>query len=414
MISLRYMRTDGLRMRLEAVRVGIGKSAVIYPAAFLQSLAFGIIGLGYVFYLRGRWHLDPGPIGLYVSFGHVSYLAACMLVPPLLARMLPRRAMLASSLAAAALAVATVACPWLPLVFVLGGLSGAIQALFWPPIVGWLSTGAEGAELGRTVARFNISWSVGAVLSPYVGGALSEIGGAVAMLAGAGVSAGVAALLVAGSLALPRVHADRETESSAETSGAVEDRSTPIRFPAWTGVAVAYVLMGVLGSSFPIYATEGLGMSRSLTGMVLLVRPLFAGVVFAALGRWTFWQFQGPPMLLAQVLLAGTALLLAVARSPLAIAAAVGCAGALAAVAYVESVFHGVAGSVRRGRRMAVHEALLTVGALTGALGGGFLYQASGMPVVFVVYGLMLLATAGVQALLLAGLRRRAPSASLR
>jgi predicted MFS family arabinose efflux permease len=63
---------------------------------------------------------------------------------------------------------------------------------------------------------------------------------------------------------------------------------------------------------------------------------------------------------------------------------------------------------------MAIHEALLTVGALTGALGGGFLYQASGMPVVFVVYGVMLLATAGVQALLLAGLRRRAPVGSLR
>ncbi len=357
-------------MRLEALRVGIGKSAVVYPAAFLQSLAFGTISLGFVFYLRGRWGLEPGPIGIYVSFTHVSYLAACLLLPPLLARVLPRRAMLASSLAAAALAVGIVASPWLPLVFVLGGLSGAIQALFWPPIVGWLSTGSEGAELGRTVARFNISWSVGAVLSPWVGGALSEVGGAVAMLAGGGLSAGVAALLVGAALGLPRVRADRHTESRAEESSGAADRSTPIRFPAWVGVAVAYVLMGVLGSSYPIYATEGLGFTRSLVGVLLLVRPLFAAAVFAVMGRWSLWQFRGPPMVAAQVLLAVSALLLALARSPLAIAAAVGLAGAFAAVSYVESVFHGVAGSVQRAGRMAIHEAMLTVGALTGSWAG--------------------------------------------
>jgi MFS family permease len=397
-------------MRLEALRVGIGKSAVIYPAAFLQSLAFGTISLGLVFHLRSRWGLEPGPIGLYVSFTHVSYLAACLLLPPLLARVLPRRAMLASSLAAAALAVAMVASPSLPPVFVLAGLFGAIQALFWPPIVGWLSTGSEGAELGRTVARFNISWSVGAVLSPWAGGALSEIGGAVAMLAGGGVSAAVAALLVGASLVLPRVRADQHTESRAEEGGAAQDRSTPIRFPAWIGVAVAYVLMGVMGSSYPIYATEGLGFSRTLVGLLLLVRPLAAAGVFAAMGRWSLWQFRAVPMVLAQVLLAGVVALLAPARSPAAIAAAVGGAGALAAVSYVESVFHGVAGSVRRAGRMAIHEAMLTLGALTGSLGGSFLYQARGMPAVFAAYSLVLLATAGAQAALLAALRRRAPA----
>ena len=401
-------------MRLEALRVGIGKSAVIYPAAFLQSLGFGTISLGFVFHLRGRWGLDPGPIGLYISFTHVSYLAACLLLPPLLARVLPRRAMLASSLAAAALAVAMVASPWLPPVFVLGGLFGAIQALFWPPIVGWLSTGSEGAELGRTVARFNISWSVGAVLSPWVGGALSEIGGHVAMLAGGGVSAAVATLLAVASVALPRVRADRHTESGAEESGGLEDRSTPIRFPAWVGVAAAYVLMGVLGSSYPIYATEGLGFSRSLVGLLLLMRSLAAAVVFGVMGRWALWQFRGTPMVLAQALLAGAALLLALARSPLAIAAAVAAAGALAAVSYVESVFHGVAGSVQRAGRMAIHEAMLTVGALTGSLGGSFLFQARGMPAVFVTYGLMLIATAGVQAALLARARARARRAPAR
>ena len=80
----------------------------------------------------------------------------------------------------------------------------------------------------------------------------------------------------------------------------------------------------------------------------------------------------------------------------------------------MESVFHGVAGSVQRARRMAVHEALLNSGALVGAVGGGFFYERNGMPAVFIGFAVMLLATAAVQAALLAPLRRARLTAARR
>jgi MFS family permease len=384
----------------------LDKTVVIYPAALLQSVAFGTISLGFVFHLRTALGLEPATIGLFLSFTHVCYLVACLTLSRVLARVLPRRAMFVSSAACALLAVAMVASPWLPLVFVLCGAFGAIQALFWPPVVGWLSTGTEGAALGRAVARFNIAWSIGAIASPWVGGSLSEIAGSVAMLFGGAASAVVAALLAAASRLLPSVRDDRHTESRVESVEGAEDRSTPVRFPAWVGVAVAWLLMGVLFSAFPIYATEQLGFTRTFVDTLLLMRALFAAVVFGAMGRWSFWQFRGTPMVVAQVLLAAAAAGLALARSPLAVGATLCAVGMLGAVAYVESVFHGVAGSLQRARRMAIHEALLTVGALGGALVGGWFYQARGMPFVLVSYSLLLFATAGLQVAMVAPLRR--------
>ena len=47
------------------------------------------------------------------------------------------------------------------------------------------------------------------------------------------------------------------------------------------------------------------------------------------------------------------------------------------------SVFHGAAGTHERAKRMAIHEALITAGAFTGASVGGTLLQSYSMNAVF-------------------------------
>jgi len=67
-----------------------------------------------------------------------------------------------------------------------------------------------------------------------------------------------------------------------------------------------------------------------------------------------------------------------IARNPVTSGLLVALAGAPIAAAYTLSVFHGVAGSQDRTRRMAIHEALLTVGAILGSSAGGWAYQQRG------------------------------------
>lgn len=64
--------------------------------------------------------------------------------------------------------------PGLTLSFILISLYGFSVSLFFPPIAGWMSSGIEGASLSKAISRWNISWSTGTILSPYIAGFLSE------------------------------------------------------------------------------------------------------------------------------------------------------------------------------------------------------------------------------------------------
>ena len=76
---------------------------------------------------------------------------------------------------------------------------------------------------------------------------------------------------------------------------------------------------------------------------------------------------------------------------------AIALSGLPAAFFYSSGVFHGVAGSENRSRRMAVSEAVMTCGSFVGAALGGTLYQAKGMPVTFAAAaGVLLSGTAAV------------------
>ena len=81
--------------------------------------------------------------------------------------------------------------------------------------------------------------------------------------------------------------------------------------------------------------------------------------------------------------------------------------GLLSAFIYSNAMFHGVSGSIERGKRMSIQESLLTVGIVLGSLIGGQVYHLFSMNVVFLVF-LMLIGLAFIfQALLVANNTRK-------
>ena len=70
-------------------------------------------------------------------------------------------------------------------------------------------------------------------------------------------------------------------------------------------------------------------------------------------------------------------------RSSLGFALLLPFMGIIMSFSYVGSVFHGAAGTHERAKRMAIHEALITAGAFTGASVGGTLLQSYSMNAVF-------------------------------
>ena len=377
-----------------------GKSAVLFPSALLFNLTCGLAAFGIIFYARDLFHASAGQIGWLAAMPQLAYLAGCLAFPPLFGLLLPRHYLLAAAGGTALLLAGLLAARCLTGLFVLYGLSGLLIAVFWPPLMGWLSRGLEAQSLGRTLRNFNLTWSSSHIFSPYAAGLLLERSRALPIWAAAGLAAVACLYLWIACRALPEVRLDREREPTGRRDPRVPDRSTPLRYTAWVGQVSGYLVMGILSSSFPLFLRDALGFAESRVGLLLLVRALFSTACFWVLGRTSFWHFRQLPMILGQIGLAALTLGLAFARSFLPLALLLAPLGALTALAYNESLFHGMSGSPRRAARMAINEAARTVGFVAGATGGGLLLQHGSFRRTMLIAAGAILAGAAVQSLL--------------
>ena len=385
---------------------GIGKTAVILPSAFLVAIALGQVTFGMIFFLRDFYNASPVQIGLFSAGWSLSYFLGCLFIRPLFNWMLPRYSIILATSLAGATVLGILLQPTLPVAFVLFGLFGASLSFFWPPIMGWLSYRKEDAELNRVMTRFNIGWSTAMAVSPLLAGFLTELDPRISIGIGVIIFVATAILVLLASLTLPRIRNDRHRETTAKAESG-EDRSTPLRFPAWVGAMTSFITLGVIINIFPLFAREVLLIREGHIGILQFTRALSMVLGFIILGRTSFWHFRGRQMLIIQAVVALATLAALFAHSFSAFLFIFPVFGLAIALVYQNSLFHGVSGSTARAKRMAIHEAALTAGMVGGSGLGGLIYQAVSMQAVFLYCVVMILAGVAVQALLL---RRKARS----
>ena len=385
---------------------GIGKTAVLFPAAFLACVAGGMLSLGMVFYLREIHNASTGQIGGLIAVWGASYVVGCLVLRPLTDSILPRYLLAGASFCICLLALAIHLSGSLVLSFVFYGLIGLTSSLFWPPLMGWLSVGLEGAELGKVMSRFNVSWSMGGIVGPCVAGWLSGRGAVLPIYGAAALSLLCSFLIAGAALALPRVREDRHRASEAGGAAADAERSTRLRYSGWVGVFTTFAVLGVIASAFPVSANEDLHISKVVIGVLLLGRALSSTIGFAIMGRTTFWHYKGWVMVLGQAVIAAAMVGLVYERSPWTIGPLLVLIGFLMALSYFSSMFHGMAGSAKRASRSALHESLLSAGIVLGALAGGMVYERWSISAAYVLAAGIVLAGAAVQAAITVWARR--------
>jgi len=382
------------------------KTVAITSSAFLVAISVGSAWLGILFYMRELYRVSAGTVGLLAAANSLAYVAGCLLLRPVFRRIRSRDCLLISTGGSAVAMVGILLVRSVAVTFVLYGLFGFLMAFFWPPLAGWLSHGLESRSLGRATSRFNLSWSIGNIVSSYVAGRLSEIDPASPLWMSAGVYAATFLFLAGLAVFSSSMRADEHREAPA-TEGGAPDASTPLRFPAWLGLYGAWIVIGVLVNVFPLYARETLGIAKSGIGVLLFLRSLFTTVAFVLLGRLTFWHFRGAAMAVGLLVLAALIALFAFSRSALGMGLLMCGIGPCGALAYSSSIFHGMTGSAERARRMGIHEAVLSLGLVTGSTAGGFIYQELSMAAALTGGAGLLALVAGAQLLMVARLRRR-------
>jgi len=372
--------------------------SILFVAAFCMSLASGIENYALIFYVRDLFGADKTAIGL-ISAGLDLFYFVGILVFLAWKKPHPRFILWLATWAMALCIVVYLAIPDWTVTFVFHCLFGLAMALFWPRMMGWLSWGVEGKELGRTMGRFNFSWAFGGILAPWLGGLLVEIDPRWPFYAATAILVVAGLLMPLGGRLFPEF---RLRQSSEEKSEGQEDAQTPssLRYPARLGVAGAYFLMGCLLFIFPAYAKESLGFSESLTGSFLLVRLAVATLGFSLWGRWPGWHFRFGPLVVAMVLVIVLTLLFPLGTQPWQFFLLFALVGLVFSFLYSYSLFHGVSGSRNRERSTTIHEAVLNVGLFLGTAGGGWVSQTWSMNTAFAMVAIVTLVLLGIQIVL--------------
>lgn len=358
----------------------IKKAFVLLPAAFIANAGIGILNFSLIFYMRDVFGSTAAEIGWFSSLWALSYFIGCFVLHGLSRRIGAHRSIAIAALGMLLAVIAMLFSRNAIFVFILYGLFGFATALFWPPLMGWLSEGIEGPGLNKMMGFFNLSWSTGLVISPYLGGLFLEANLRYPLVFAAGLYGLITIVLVVVPVLIPSIVSHKSSNKLNETA---VDSSTSLRYIAWLGNFTVYVVFGVILFVFPLYAREELRFAESSIGLLLLFRALFSTFVFVLAGKISLWHFNKPYMLIIQLLVVVFALSISYTKSWVSFAAILSLFGILFAAQYSSSIFHGVSGSIHRERRMAIHEAVLTVGIITGAIGGGEIYQRRGIVAAF-------------------------------
>lgn len=347
---------------------------VINTTSFVAQFAIQMVNLALVYYLRLHFNLSAQMIGLSAGVYTAAYFVFCIVLGPLHRHMRPRHSVELSVLGMALSIFLVIMTEKVFVVFIALIAYGFFMSFLWPQIETWFARGKEGRELNRATSAFNVSWSLGAALSPLVTGFLVGIDSVIPLRIAIILFSSVYILILVATHLVPEIKAVASENVAIAESNQI-DQSTPLRFLSWAQVVTIYISIAVTMTIFPLFALDFLPFSESKVGSLLLIRGLVTVVMFVILGKTSWWHFNRK---LIVVVLLSSSLLFFVGTKIVSFAAYslfFLLFGILFSFSYSFSIFHGASGAVHRSKRMLIHEALLTLGNITGSIMGGTLYE---------------------------------------
>jgi predicted MFS family arabinose efflux permease len=116
-----------------------------------------------------------------------------------------------------------------------------------------------------------------------------------------------------------------------------------------------------------------MGYTETQFGALVTMFGICNFLILTGAGRVGFWHFKTMPLLLVQVILAGSLLLVIFGRTIPVFAGSFVIMGAAFGFAYSSHLYYGACGSKKRSIQMAIHEATISLGVIVGSGSGGYL-----------------------------------------
>ena len=371
----------------------MGKKRIILSiASFFAQFTICMVNFAMVYYMKYRFGLSAGVIGIASSIYTVTYFISAMSFSNLFTNMNKKLMLAVAMFGMAFCNLFILLTSHVAVLYVLLGLYGVAMSFLWPNIEAWITENEEGNELSKSVSSFNFSWSFGAGLSTMVGGFLVEAGIKVPIIAGIFIFILVFLLFIPLKIS-KNVKAKEQEELLA-------DHSTSLRYLSWTGIFISYACYSLMINIFPLYSTEVLGFSESDAGTLLLFRGMTSCFSFILFSKLDFWQFKKSVILASQLILALLFIAFSFMQEKITIAVFFVAYGIVFALVYEMSIFHGASGAAHREKRMVVHEVLINIGMVLGSSLGGVIYERFSFSATLYVLSAIAFLSLGLESLL--------------
>jgi len=380
-------------------------------ATFLRAIAEGLFTVALPFQAI-QLGAGPAQLGAVGSLSSGSYTAGCLMFARLIGRIPLRGGALIALIILSALALAIAYVPSLAFLYVLVVVTGVATSLFWPPVMTWLASHTGNRGMTREFGAFNLSWCAGFPIGLAVGGYMFETNPQLPYIAVCVVTLAAAAILWlftgSGKTQLGRDSRSLKTNGGGGDALPVEDaveppnltaRARTFLFMGWISMFSTYFVSGNFRYQLP-KLTKSVGMGEGTFGALMFLVAAAQLVMFLILMHTERWHFKRGLLWSAQVVVALSALLVYFSVQPLVLAGAFLLAGAGMGVTYFSSQYYGIRSPLGRGRRAAIHEALIGSGYLAGAFCGGQFARAYSLRAPYLASVFVLLALLMVQIVL--------------
>jgi MFS family permease len=352
----------------------------LYAAAFLLAFGGGHWWLALPFIINHLQGSDT-QVGMGLAANMGMYALSVMIATPLIIRFNMKRilqvgtmGMTCSTILMCLIVFFTERGYDLPhpswLLIASSALFGLSQAGFWPPLMGWLSTGCLSSQLNRRLSLFSVSWAVASFLCPYSAGLLVEYKHIAPILV-----AVVILILCCISISIPTKPRSISTELSSASLAPPETHPLLPCFRWMSRIALfaGFLSFGIARTQFPIYFKVELHNSESLYGMFLTISSIAMFVNYLSIGRTHAWHYRFSFFLIAQLFILLFQLTVLYCTHLYIYYFVAVLLGLGAAFCYSSHLYYGSAGGTRRYALMAIHECILASGFVIGALVGGTL-----------------------------------------
>ena len=353
---------DGPSVQQEQRRARPLSHRALYLAAASMHVVVAMAIVGLAYYAKATLQASLMQLALIAVTGNIVFVVSCPVLGGLSDRYGRRPFVVTSTLVFAGAFLGAYLSTQVWQLYVVAGVAGLAEALFWPLVAAELAAEADSQQLLHRMGGFNVSWSVGDIVGALAAGLVLEVETRMPFLLCiiGGVSISVLTSLVR--MAPATVEGQLRHQETIHGHMLPHNHRTFWKIALLANFTSAGVL-SILRRLFPDLSVEVLHYTGRQYGALVMMVAVFRTLTFVVLQSHRGWLYRPRRFFLTQLLYPIAFSLMVFGERYWVFLLAAAMLGTASAVVYFSSLYYSVHGASRQAQQAGIHESMLGLGA---------------------------------------------------